>query len=80
MCNAEKLFANPDDMRGSLIEFFSWWADIGDSYIFDLTRVKESRAIGTMSLDDFEEWGEERVSELADALINWLKAEECHDL
>ena len=80
MCNAEKLLTNPDDMRESLIAFFSWWADIGDSYIFDLTRVKESHAIGTMSLDDFEEWGEERVSELADALIDWLKAEERHDL
>ena len=64
MRNAEKLLTNPDDMRESLIAFFSWWADIGDSYIFDLTRVKESRAVGTMILDDFEEWGEERVSEL----------------
>lgn len=80
MCNSEKLLTNPDDMRESLIEFLSCWADIGDSYIFDLTRVKESRAVGTMSLDDFEEWGEERVSELADALISWLNAEEHHDV
>ena len=80
MRNAEKLLTNPDDMRESLIAFISWWADIGDSHIFDLTRVKESRAVGTMILDDFEEWGEERVSELADALINWLKAEASHDL
>lgn len=80
MCNADKLLASPDGMRDELIGFFSWWADIGDSYIFDLTRIKSSRAVGTMSLDDFEEWGEDRVAELADALIDWLKAEESHDL
>ena len=49
------------------------WADIGDSYIFDLTRVKEAFAIGTMDLDDFVEWDEERIAMLVDEFLEWLQ-------
>lgn len=71
--NGERISSMDDDQRrDALIEYFSNWADIGDSYIFDLTRIKSSRAIGTMSLDDFEEWGEERIAQLVDDFIDWL--------
>lgn len=73
--NADRIIhMNKDDLRDALIDYFSAWADVGDSYIFDLTRVKESRAIGTMGLDDFEEWGEERVAEMVDDFLDWLSS------
>lgn len=81
--NADRIaHMSKDDLRDALIDYFCTWADVGDSYIFDLTRVKESRVIGTMSLDDFEEWGEDRVSEMVDDFLDWLfsAAEESHDL
>lgn len=57
------------ERRETLIDYFSKWADIGDSYIFDLTRVKEAFAIGTMGLEDFQEWDEERITLLVDELL-----------
>lgn len=57
------------ERREALIDYFSKWADIGDSYIFDLTRVKEAFAIGTMGLEDFQEWDEERITLLVDELL-----------
>lgn len=75
MFNADMILRDEDKARDKLIDFLSEWFDIGDSYIFDLTRVKESRFVGTMSIEDFEEWGEDRVSELADDLISWLKSD-----
>ncbi|MDD6966375.1 MAG: hypothetical protein PUK18_02575 [Firmicutes bacterium] len=62
-----------EEKREALIEYFSKWADIGDSYIFDLTRVKEAFAIGTMDLDDFVEWDEERIAMLVDEFLEWLQ-------
>ena len=65
--------AEEDEMRSILIDYFSQWAGCGDSYIYDLTRVKEAFAIGTMSFADFVEWDEARVAELVDEFIAWLK-------
>lgn len=62
-----------EEKREALIEYFSKWADIGDSYIFDLTRVKEAFAIGTMDLDDLVEWDEERIAMLVDEFLEWLQ-------
>ena len=62
-----------EEKREALIEYFSKWADIGDSYIFDLTSVKEAFAIGTMDLDDFVEWDEERIAMLVDEFLEWLQ-------
>ncbi len=72
--NADRLRSkSDDDKKRTLIEFFNRWADIGDSYIYDLTRVKSAFDIGTMSLEDLVEWDESRVTELVDEFINWLK-------
>ena len=62
-----------EEKREALIEYFSKWADIGDSYIFDLTRVKEAFAIGTLDLDDFVAWDEERIAMLVDEFLEWLQ-------
>ena len=72
--NAEMLHdAEEDEVRSMLMDYFSQWSACGDSYIYDLTRVKEAFAIGTMSFDDFVEWDESRVAELVDEFIAWLK-------
>lgn len=80
--NADRLYAmSADERRDVLIEYFSDWAGIPDSYIFDLTRVKTAFLVGTMSLDDFDEWDDCRIAELVDDFISWLGecVEEKHD-
>ena len=58
--------------RELLTDYFCKWAEIGDSYIYDLTRVKSAFSIGTMSFDDFVEWDEERIKTLVDEFLDWL--------
>ena len=64
-----------EEKKEKLIEYFAKWAGIGDSYIYDLTRVKEAFAVGTMSFEDFEEWNYERVTMLVDEFIKWFESE-----
>ena len=56
-------------MREKLIELLNKYFDIGDSYAYNLTRVKTAFEVGTMSLEDFEEFDEETITDLADYLI-----------
>lgn len=58
------------DIREKLIELLAKYFDIGDSYAYNLTRVKSAFACGTMGFDDFEEFDEETVADIADHLIN----------
>lgn len=51
----------PDILRG----FFS----VGNSYTYELTRMKSGLEIGTVTLDDFVEWGEEQIRDLAQYII-----------
>lgn len=67
---------NQEEERNLLFKYFSQWAGIGDSYIYDLTRVKEGFSIGTVNLDDFVEWDEERIGILVDEFMQWLAQEE----
>ena len=55
--------------REKLIELLNKYFTIGDSYAYNLTRVKEAFAVGTMSLDDFVEFDEEVTADIADHLI-----------
>ena len=55
-----------------LAEILSRYFQIGDSYTFELTRVKEAFSIGTMSFDDFSEWDDENVSDLAEYIMESL--------
>ncbi len=57
------------EIRGKLIELLSQYFDIGDSYAYNLTRDKSAFGIGTMSLDDFEEFDSDTISDIADYLI-----------
>lgn len=56
-------------MREKLVELLSKYFDIGDSYCYNLTRTKNAFACGTMGFDDFEEFDDETVADIADHLI-----------
>ena len=58
-----------DEMRERLMQLLSRYFDIGDSYTYNLTRVKSAFAVGTVDLDDFEEYTEDDVANLADYLL-----------
>lgn len=55
--------------RDKLLAILTSYFGIGDSYTYELTRVKEAFEIGTMSFDDFREWNVENVSDLCDYII-----------
>lgn len=44
-----------------------------DTYTYELTRTKSAFEVGTMSLEDFEEWTEENVGDLAKAIADVLQ-------
>lgn len=60
---------NREKLMAVLRDYFS----IGDSYTYELTRVKSAFDIGTMSLDDFKEWEEEDISCLCDYILRELR-------
>lgn len=55
--------------REKLIELLGEYFTIGDSYVYNLTRDKRAFAVGTMDLDDFEEFDDESVAHIADHLL-----------
>lgn len=55
--------------REKLIEILSKYFDIGDSDTYVLTRVKEGFTVGTITIDDFKEFDEENVADLADYIL-----------
>lgn len=54
-----------DKLKELLMEYFS----IGDSHCYNLTRVKSAFAVGTVSLEDFEEFDESVVDDIVDYLL-----------
>lgn len=58
-----------DELREKLAAILSDYFHIGDSYHYTLGRDKEAFGMGTMSLDDFTEYGEETIAELVDHLL-----------
>lgn len=52
-------------LKNLLMEYFS----IGDSYSYNLTRVKTSFEVGTVSLEDFEEFDEEFIDDIVEYLL-----------
>ncbi|MGN0318717.1 MAG: hypothetical protein ACI4E1_12375 [Lachnospira sp.] len=54
-----------DKLKNLLMEYFS----IGDSYSYNLTRVKSAFSVGTISLEDFEEFDESVIDDIVDYLL-----------
>ena len=71
---ADVVPVNREKLMAVLRNYFS----IGDSYTYELTRVKSAFEVGTISLDDFEEWGEENISDLCDYIFRELRKESEH--
>ncbi len=60
-----------EKLRQLLTEYFN----IGDSYAYWLTRVKEAFAYGTVTLDDFEEFTEESVDDIIEFIQKKMEGE-----
>lgn len=56
-------------MKEKLMQILANYFDLSDTYAYNLTRDKQAFAVGTMSLDDFEEFDEDTISDIADYLI-----------
>ena len=66
------------DVREKLVELLAEYFNIGDSYAYNLTRVKSAFACGTVGLDDFEEFNDETVEDIVSYLIsNGVTVQEC---
>ncbi|MDT2570274.1 hypothetical protein P7D97_01500 [Enterococcus raffinosus] len=49
--------------------------DIEDTYAYFLTREKSSFSVGTVTLDDFEEWTDSDVADLTDLIMEKINPE-----
>ena len=58
------------DVKDKLVELLAEYFNIGDSYAYNLTRVKSAFACGTVGLDDFEEFDDEMVKDIASYLTD----------
>lgn len=67
----------PVVQREAVMQALNKYFSIGDSYTYELTRVKEAFYVGTMTLDDFEEWNEDNVSDLCDYLMKEIFCSNC---
>lgn len=67
-----------ETVKEKLTNLLNRYFTIGDSYAYNLTRVKSAFAIGTVTLDDFEEFDEEITADIAEFLIrNGVTIQEC---
>lgn len=49
--------------------------DVDDTYAYFLTRDKSSFSVGTVTLDDFEEWTDSDVADLTDSIMEKINPE-----
>ena len=60
-----------EKLRQLLMEYFN----IGDSYAYWLTRIKEAFTYGTVTLDDFEEFTEESIDDIIEFIQKKMESE-----
>lgn len=60
-------------LKEKIAEAISKHISLEDTYTYELTRVKDAFEIGTVSLEDFEEWSEENVDDLAKTIVDALQ-------
>ena len=58
-----------DDLKEKLSNILSEYFGIGDSYAYNLTRDKAAFGIGTMTMDDFEEFDADTISDIVEYLV-----------
>ena len=56
-------------LKEKISEVISTHISLDDTYTYELTRVKSAFEVGTISLEDFEEWSEKNVDDLAEAIV-----------
>lgn len=56
--------------REKLLNLLAVYFNIGNSYEYSLTRTKEAFGLGTMTFEDFAEFDDAKVAEIADYLID----------
>lgn len=61
--------------KEKIAEAISKHISLDDTYTYELTRVKTAFEVGNMSLEDFEEWSDENVDDLAGAIVDALQLE-----
>lgn len=49
--------------------------NITDTYAYNLIRVKEAFKVGTVSIEDFEEFSEETTRDISDYIVSAIEAE-----
>ena len=59
--------------REKLIQILNDFFQMEDTYTYNLTRVKSAFSVGTVSLEDFEEFSEQNIDELADVILEGMK-------
>lgn len=59
-----------NEMKEALLNALRSYFQIGDSYVYNLTRDKHAFVCGTMGFDDFEEFSEENIEDLANYLMS----------
>ena len=61
------------ELKEKIAEAIGNHISISDTYTYELTRVKTAFEAGTISLEDFEEWSDENVNNLAESIVNVLQ-------
>ncbi|MCO5496074.1 MULTISPECIES: hypothetical protein [Enterococcus] len=60
-------------LKEKIAEAISNHVSLEDTYTYELKRVKAAFEVGTMSLEDFEEWTEKNVDDLAKSIVEALQ-------
>lgn len=58
------------ELRDKIHSVINEHIDIDDTYAYHLTRVKEAFSVGTVTLEDFEEWTDADVADLTDSIMD----------
>lgn len=64
---------NVSGLKEKIAEAISNHVSLEDTYTYELKRVKAAFEVGTMSLEDFEEWTEKNVDDLAKSIVEALQ-------
>lgn len=56
-------------MREKLMQILANYFNLTDTYVYNLTRDKQGFTVGTITIDDFEEFNMDVIADIADYLI-----------